>query len=412
MMNGDTEKVFVFLDTNNWIYLCNGFDIRSGAHGDLHYKLFEFLEQQVDQGSLVVLVNPIILEEFERNKVRSQEQIKDIENKAEAHKGNLKSLRKFLPDADDLIAELRAAMESKRNEVIAKEKAHIPRVEDFLKNKTQMIEITKDHKAEAADMAIAKKAPFIGEKRNSMADAIHLLSAVDHIVKHETVIFSLGDGDDIAMHPRSVFVSSNSGDFGSPLDLKQIHPDLAPILGRSHTIYKHSLADLQDILKVEFLTIAEVEFIQEAEFSGCEVCEFDFANIDFHDPEEVYDPRIKHDSLDRLQLGLFQKGEATNPFIKLMTAQCDHCGTDFLECPDCNELIIITEPNIVIQCESCNFKFMQHAETDRKGMVYTGELEIIATYKCIQCGEAVDSIDDEGMCETCAEYNLIGEQGD
>lgn len=404
------EKIFLFLDTNNWIYLCNGFDIRSGDHGNLHYKLFEFLERQVDQGSLVVLVNPIILDEFDRNQIRSQEQIKDIERKADGHKGNLKSLRKFLPDSDALISELRAAMEAKRDEIIAKEKAHIPRVKNFLKNKTQTIEINKDHKAEAADMAIAKKAPFVGEKKNSMADAIHLLSSIDHIVKHETVNLSLGEGNDIAIHPKSVFVSSNSGDFGHPTDPKQIHPDLAPILERSHTIYKNSLAELQNILEVEFLTLAEIEFIQEAESSGCAVCEFDFANIDYHDQEDVYDPRIKHDSLDPDQLGLFQKGEATNPFIQLKTAQCDHCGTDFLECPDCEELIIITDPNVVIQCESCSFKFIQHAETDRKGVVYVGELEIIAEFKCIQCGVTMDSINEEGICENCIEYNLLAEE--
>lgn len=373
------EKVYIFLDTNNWIYLCNGFDIRSGDHGDLHYKLFEFLEQQVDQGYLVILINPIILAEFERNEIRSQEQIKDIENKAKGHRGNLKNLRKFVPDAEDLIAKLCVAMEAKRDEIIAKEKAHISRVKDFLKNKTQMIEVSKDHKAEAADMAVAKKAPFIGEKKNSMADAIHLLSAIDHIVKHETKTFSLGEGDDIVMFPRSVFVSSNSGDFGDPKNFKQIHPDLVHILERSRTVYRHSLADLQAILKVEFLTAEEVEFIQEPEFSGCEMCEFDFANIDYHEPEEVYDPRVKHDSLDPDQLELFQKGTSSNPFIQLKTAQCDHCGTDFLECPECEELIVITQPNVVIQCDSCDFKFMQHAETDRKGMIYVGELEIIVT---------------------------------
>ena len=412
ILNVAMEKVYVFLDTNNWIYLCNGFDTRSGDHGDLHFKLFEFLEQQVDQGRLVVLVNNIILEEFERNKNRSQEKIKDIEKKADGHKGNLKSLKKFVPDSNVLITELRAAMEAKRDEIIAKEKVHIARVENFLKNKTRIIEITIDHKGEAADMAVAKKAPFIGEKKNSMADAIHLLSAIDHIVKHETVTFSLGEREDIPMYPRSVFVSSNSGDFGNPADSKQIHPDLAPILERSQTIYKHNLTEMQDILQVEFLTEAEVEFIKDAEFSGCEVCEFDFANIQYHDPEEVYDPRIRHDSLDLNQLGLFQKGETTNPFVQLITAQCDHCGSDFLECPDCEELIIISGVNVVIRCESCDFKFMQHTETDRQGMVHVGELEIIATYNCAQCGDIVDSINEEGLCETCVEYNLIAEQSD
>lgn len=92
-------------------------------------------------------------------------------------------------------------------------------------------------------------------------------------------------------------------------------------------------------------------------------------------------------------------------------AQCDYCGTDYLECPDCKELIVIDDFNKVIEYD-CSFKFIQHAEHDRKGMIYEGELEIISDRNCNQCGCSVDEVDENIICTECAEYNRISEDGE
>ena len=84
---------FIFLDTNNWIYLANGFNILAGDHDDLHLKVFDIIEKRVDDGSLVFLVNDIIFEEFARNKARTEEKIQKIERRAKGCIDQLKGVQ-------------------------------------------------------------------------------------------------------------------------------------------------------------------------------------------------------------------------------------------------------------------------------------------------------------------------------
>jgi len=39
---------YIFLDTNNWIYLANGFNVLSKEHDDLHFRVFDIIEKRVD----------------------------------------------------------------------------------------------------------------------------------------------------------------------------------------------------------------------------------------------------------------------------------------------------------------------------------------------------------------------------
>ncbi|MDB5125172.1 MAG: hypothetical protein JWP94_3301 [Mucilaginibacter sp.] len=406
------EKVYVFLDTNNWIYLANGFNVQSQKHDDLHHKLFNFIEQQVDENKLVVLVNDIILDEFERNKAHTQDRIADIEKKKTGYNNTLKSLKDFIPDETGAINKLRDQLKAKAEEKITAEKSHIAKVEDFLKNKTKKIEITLEHKVEASDRAVAKKAPFIGEKKNSMADALVLISAVDHICKNEMVVWNIFDDmESIEYLPKSFFVSSNSGDFSDPKDPKSVHPDLIDLLKRSNTMFQHSLTPLLHSLESELLTPEEEIVIEEADRKHCDICDFEFSNIDYVASFEVFDPRRSYDTLDLQQIPIFPGHPSTSPYIKLRTGQCDHCGTDFLECPECGELIQVDGYNKKIACSCGYFKFQLHAERDRKGVFYEGEYEIIVDYTCCQCGEPTDNVDNDGTCDECAEYNQKPSKG-
>lgn len=404
------EQIYVFLDTNNWIYLANGFNVQSRKHDDLHYKLFDFIEAQVDQGKLVVLVNEIIFIEFERNKTHTNDKIEDIEKKKTGYNNTLKSLKEFIPEDSAVIDELRNHLKAEADKKTQAEKQHVVKVQEFLNNKTKRIEVKSEHKIDASDMALAKKAPFIGEKKNSMADALMLLSAVDHICKNEMIRWHIfDDSEAIEYLPKSFFVSSNSGDFSDPADAKSIHPDLVDILKRSGTIFHHSLTPLLQSLEAELLTEEEEVVIEEAVWQHCEICDYEFSNIDYSLRFEVFDPRKTVDTMDTHQLPIFNDQKTTNPYIRLRTAQCDHCGVDFLECPECDELIQVDGYNKKIECPCGDFKFILNAERDRKGVYYEGEYEIVIDYKCDQCDKEVDSVNEDGICDECVAYNTIAE---
>jgi DNA-directed RNA polymerase subunit RPC12/RpoP len=360
-----------------------------------------------------VLVNEKILEEFERNKTHTKDRIDDIEKKSKAHIAYLQSVKDFAPKEKETIDKLVDQLKITSDEKIEAETKHISKVEAFLKSKTKIIDIIDAHMVEAAKMALDKKAPFTGDKRNSMADALHLLSMVDHIKTNEKVVWDLPfDEEPIEFMPKSFFVSSNSGDFSDPAKKENIHPDLIDILKRSKTLFHHSLTPLLRSLESELLTPEVEEIIEEADLRHCEICDFDYSNIDYNGKYEVFDPRKLTDTLDESQLQMFGPQPSTNPYIVLQTAQCDHCGTDFLECPDCDELIVVDDYNKSIECPSCSFKFILHAEKDRKGMIYEGEYEILVEHECVQCGDKVESITADGLCDECVKYNQDAEYGD
>jgi predicted nucleic acid-binding protein len=66
---------YIFLDTNNWIYLCNGYNVYSGKHEELHFKIFDTLKKRSEEGSLRFLINDIVIDEWTRNESQRREQL-------------------------------------------------------------------------------------------------------------------------------------------------------------------------------------------------------------------------------------------------------------------------------------------------------------------------------------------------
>jgi len=143
----------IFLDTNNWIYLSNGFNVLSKEHDDLHLKIFDIIEKRVDDGFLTFLVNDIILEEFDRNKIRTEDKIKKIQDKANGYDNTLKAMKVFSREQADQIEDLRKNISNAARDKIDIQRKHIERVGFFLKNKTKKIDITAANKIKAAEMA-------------------------------------------------------------------------------------------------------------------------------------------------------------------------------------------------------------------------------------------------------------------
>lgn len=204
---------YVFLDTNNWIYLANGFNPYSNKHEDVHLKVFELVKKRTGNGDIIFLVNSIIIDEFNRNKAQTQAKINDINQKVRNYTGSLKPIIEFLEGDDEELKKIASKISKTAELRISHLQDHIRDVENFLNTQTIVIPITNDHKIAASEMALAKKAPFIGDKKNSMADALHLLSFIgfmDELKSSKTLHKGFLPDEFI-----SYFVSSNSGDFST-----------------------------------------------------------------------------------------------------------------------------------------------------------------------------------------------------
>lgn len=411
---------FIFLDTNNWIYLSNGFNILSNKHDELHLKIFEFIGKRVEEGSLTFLVNDIILEEWRRNNIQAEKQIKEIENKYKSYLECLKSIKEFTQSEQKELIEIKATLEKKFHEKIKRHLKHIKEVEEFLINKTVKIKISDKIKIEAVDLALYKKAPFNRDKKNSMADALILLSFIEYIYENEKQLLPPFDEFEGEYHfPESFFVSSNKGDFSSPEDKEIIHQDLEPILKRTNTEYYLTLAKLVKSLEDKFLTEEEESLIEHAdERIYCDYCNYKyFPTINFSEYFDIIDPNKELIDKDQLLLE-FNEASFNKDFTedissitsKIRTAECSQCSAEYIECT-CGELTYIDQYNTKLECVGdCGNKFIVHAEIDKKGMVYGLEYEIVKDFTCEKCGDEFESVNEYGLCEECVEFERISNE--
>jgi hypothetical protein len=88
--------IYLILDTNNWIYLANGLDpINNKHHDSLHFDLLQSLVNLTDNNKILVLVNDIVLDEWNRNKIHCYAKIKSLENKLLNKINVLKDIEKY-----------------------------------------------------------------------------------------------------------------------------------------------------------------------------------------------------------------------------------------------------------------------------------------------------------------------------
>jgi hypothetical protein len=108
--------------------------------------------------------------------------------------------------------------------------------------------ITEKVKLQAVDYALAKKPPF-GSK-NSMADALILLCAVDYIGKENLT--------------NCIFVSGNTRDFSSRSDPNQIHEDLRELFDKHNIRYFSNVGLAVNEIEAELVSIETIKRIQAA----------------------------------------------------------------------------------------------------------------------------------------------------
>lgn len=405
-------RTFIFLDTNNWIYLSNGFNVWSNKHDELHFKVFDIITRRVADESLVVLVNDIVIDELQRNKAQTEEQLRQIEKKYKSYSSYLSAIKDFAGGSEKKYKKVHKALKNKYEEKVEQYREHVDKVEEFLLNKTVKIDVSDQVKVEASNLALAKKAPFIGDKKNSMADALILLSAIEHIYENEKSDFPFPDEGDEPQYlfPQSYFVSSNSGDFSALDNKEKVHPDLEPYLFKTKTEFYYSLAKLVNSLEERFLTIEEIEEIDHFDDSmHCPLCQYEYyPTVDFSDYFDIIDPNKSYYDKNQMRINFPDTEEVeipddmTSQNIRIRTAECSYCGTSFFECP-CGELIPV-EWSDRFECPGgCGTIYNVSTDAYRGEGINSFEVEIVKVEHCEMCGEEVESVNESGLCPDCAE---------
>ena len=181
--------IYLIFDTNVWLYLANGLDPATGNHTENHFELLEKLELHTNKREIKVLINEIIISEFEKNKNHTRTLIQKLKNKL-TNKGSVfNEIRKY-SNKQELISKLEKEYLDGIRESIKLNIEHVSNVESFLKTKCIQIEIPDSLKIEIVDRALKKKAPFHNDK-NNFADACILFSVDNYLSNY----FPIGDYD-------------------------------------------------------------------------------------------------------------------------------------------------------------------------------------------------------------------------
>lgn len=204
--------LYLILDTNNWIYLANGLDpINNKHHDNLHFELLRSLSDLINQKKIQILVNDIIINEWNRNKNHCYTKIKLLENKLQNKSNTFKDIEKFIStDTSQLQTEYLLGIENE----IEKNKQHIENVENFLFTKCIKTEINEDLKLLIFDLSV-KNAPPFHNKKNNVADAAILLSSVNYLKENDSY---WGDS--------AIFISNNIEEYTDGKTLNDFHPSL------------------------------------------------------------------------------------------------------------------------------------------------------------------------------------------
>jgi predicted nucleic acid-binding protein len=218
---------------------------------DLSTKLTEVREKVsdlVDREKVRLIVPQIVVDEWNKHK-----QAKIVDARKASIRGMVKNARALCQyleqsEADDLRKILNGFREREDEiEDLALEEARA--IEDLFNHpSTIILPITDEVKLQAVGFALAKKAPF--QSKNSMADALIILSAVDYISRQNP--------------PNCIFVSSNTTDFSSQSDKTQIHEDLKELFDEHDVGYFSNIGLAINEIEEELVSIESIRRIEKS----------------------------------------------------------------------------------------------------------------------------------------------------
>ncbi len=365
------NPTYIIIDTNNWIYLANSNDPLDGGNEGNHFKLFEKLSEKIKEGSVVLLINGLIKTEWERNKLDANDLIEKYKKRTESITTTLKNVQKELgstlnAEITSVISGYRSLMETK----ISQNESHVNNVVQLL-NSCVEIDVSNEIKVKVSDWAVAKQAPFIGDKKNSTADALILFSAVEYIksISDELDVFDTP----FYNSPRSIFVSGNKGDFSATNNSDLIHDHLKPILDEVNMLFFRSLPralDHIDNLLFQETEIAkmelEIENLDDSTYS-CDICSGDEDNpysnlVHFGKVEEIVNETEHSSNPNQLTIELgeeFSQKMVEERLTSIVIGNCNYCDSEYIECQNCGQIFATSqfENPERIDCPGCNVRY-------------------------------------------------------
>jgi PIN domain len=228
----------LLIDTSTWLDLAGR---RTGQQWIVPLRVLKH------QGRLELLIPPVVIEEFDRNRMRSEAAV------TTSVLDRLRQLRR----------ELREYAGEKHEQIwLAETAQHIPlvnamapqnhrEIDELLRSGTR-VEPTDLEYARAVQRGLDKRAPFTAEK-NSTADAL--------IIETYARQIGMADTEDVY-----AFVTSNHRDFSLPIgDHRLPHPDLAYLFDGARSRYIYQVEGLHELL-VDQLRDEYLEEYHEVEF--------------------------------------------------------------------------------------------------------------------------------------------------
>lgn len=376
------NPLYLIIDTNIWLYMANG-ELRDETGKRIHINAFRILQELVNSGEITVIVSPIIIDEFDRNKDWVLKYITCLEGRVTERRNFLRNhLKELSTDEIQAVEELITSY----TDEISLNRQHILDVESFLKTKTIVVPVTESIKTKCFDQALSKKAPFTGKKSNSMADMAILLSAIEYIeTRLSTKVL-----DDLTLRPHSIFISGNISDFSQ--DKKEnkhkVHPDLLPFLKTVDMDYSISLGTTLNSVsgnKMSAEEIAEMDEYLPYDYIDCPNCagwHDGMGVLDSHSIATLIDENIpKQEPIEQLTLP-FEFSEEDEERLKripprtssIELLQCNWCNCQFFSCPVCGTLVMYDEES---QCDNCETKFKCEDGYDRKGLLISQTVRML-----------------------------------
>lgn len=372
------KKIYLILDTNIWLYLANSYNpSNSGFEDGFHFKLITILQNLIKDKDITILTNSIIISEWKKNKGVANDLIAKYKKSLKSDKNHIKHFKKNLEVKEQReLDEIFAKYSKNIHKVISINEQHISDVEDLLMNKTEIINVSEKVMLEATKRSLDKLAPFKGDKSNSMADAIILLSAIEHI-KTISRINSLHDKD-FYVFKNSIFVSSNKNDYSNPLNEKEIHPELKILLDSVEMKYMINLGKAINQVKNDLIKYEELEKIEKEmndaywkNVQFCDICDSRDSSpgiVDFEEPIQIVNELSKGRKTVKTQNNAKKKKDVDT----VQLGVCDYCNSDYLKCQYCgtsNHFDEYIDDNR-LECEGCGlaykieFNYTRHAELE------------------------------------------------
>lgn len=364
--------IYLILDTNAWIYLANGFNpLTSKNEENTHLKLLKELKQSVVSGKITILTNDIILEEWHRNSEKCNQLIDKIHTWKKEAKDFEKKMLARLPDDKEVIKPLFEKYGKKFDELIKTNQTHIQEVKALLFSNTLKYPITVETKLRGSEQAIKKLAPFIGDKKNSMADFVILLGAIEYIEKELSMELLPGLVD----YPESYFVSSNKNDFSDTNSKGEFHKDLYPFIEKTKIQYRTNLPALMNELSRELVfshdEIDEYQAYHE-DYEPCPHCDEEYCGyVYFNETIRIRDEKIPLYDEKQLRFEFDTTPiEELNKHAYTETEEgyCNNCGGIYIRCVNCGELVDIYYGESC-ECSSCDAVYQVNIKQDKKGQI-------------------------------------------